>query len=164
LGRVVSTTAAAVAGSSSPSTAAAVQGLVVAMSGGVVVSLRCSTCRGRVQGVLEVVARHVASARPCAHGRDASGMPGEFGRAISGELRRLPRRWPVLGGVGGCGGECGRQGQGWRARMRGGEEHGRHGPAWPCLACSLSLPRVSMLGLVREGTREHCRIALVKFG
>jgi hypothetical protein len=27
-------------------------------------------------------------------------------------------------------------------------------PAWPCHACSLSLPRVPMLGFVREGTRE----------
>jgi hypothetical protein len=38
LGRIASGHVAAVAGSSSPSTAAAVQGLVVAMSGGVVVA------------------------------------------------------------------------------------------------------------------------------
>jgi hypothetical protein len=40
LGRISSGHVAAVAGSSSPSTAAAVQGLVVAMSGGIVVARR----------------------------------------------------------------------------------------------------------------------------
>jgi hypothetical protein len=56
--------AAAFAGSSSPSTAAAVQGLVEVLSGGFQVASGCSRRRERVQGVSEVVARRVYWACP----------------------------------------------------------------------------------------------------
>jgi hypothetical protein len=61
LGRVASRQVAAVAGSSSPFTAAAVQGLVVAMSGGVQVASASSTASQRGQGECEAVERRVAS-------------------------------------------------------------------------------------------------------
>jgi hypothetical protein len=77
-------------------------------------------CHGDAQGARRgsrAWARWLRGAWPVrvhgAHGRDASGMPGDFGRAISGELRRLPRQWPVLGGVGDAvahGGEVARAG------------------------------------------------------
>jgi hypothetical protein len=86
-----------------------------------------SGCRVRAQGARRgsrAWARWLRGACPGrvhgAHGRDASGMPGDFGRAISGEARASMATWPVLGGVGDAvahggevarGGEQGREGE-----------------------------------------------------
>ena len=82
--RIASRSVAAAAGSSSPFTAAAAQGLVEVVSGGVQVASGCSTRSQGVQGESEVVARRVAVARSGACPRRDRHDLGSSGRANSG--------------------------------------------------------------------------------
>jgi hypothetical protein len=140
LGRVASRQVAAMAGSSSPFTAAAVQGLVVAMSGGVQVASASSTASQRGQGECEVVAREVARARPCTCWRDASGVQGAFWARCLRRVSSSSSTMAMLGWRRSLVGARWRGGQGRGARRGEGARrargHGRHGHA---LACSLSL-------------------------
>jgi hypothetical protein len=52
-----------------------------------------------------LVERRVASDVHGMHTRDASGILARFGRAFSGEWRRSPRPWPLLGDAVEQGGE-----------------------------------------------------------
>ena len=55
---------------------------------------------------------------------DVHGMLADPGRAISGEARASMATWPVLGGVGVCGGDVWQGGQGRGRRERGGAGRG----------------------------------------
>jgi hypothetical protein len=142
LGRIASTTAAARTGCGRRLRQRRSWVWAGRVSGGVAVSLRCSTCRGRVQGVLEVVARRVASVCPRrAHARRER-RPGRVWARVVRPMSSSSATRAVLGWRRRGGGMLWRRGQGWGSKGRGGGAAwpacGRHGHAMLALSPSLA--------------------------
>jgi hypothetical protein len=110
-GRISSTTAAARTGTSRRLRRRRSRVWAGRVSGGVAVSLRCSTRCKRGQGVLEVVARRVSRARSRA---TSTAWRRRAGRVCSGQCRASPRPWLALACLVGCGRVVWQGGQGWR--------------------------------------------------
>jgi hypothetical protein len=115
---------------------------VEGMSGGCVATRRCSTAGQRVQGVLVVMARCVASVCPRrAHARRAR-RPGRHGRVLVSALSSSSSTRAGLGWRRRGGGTRWRRGQGWGSKGRGGGAAwpacGRHGHAMLALSPSLA--------------------------
>ena len=116
--------------------------VVLAMSGDVLVARACSTAGQRVQGVLVVTARRVASVCPRrAHARRAR-RPGRHGRELVSALSSSSSTRAGLGWRRRGGGMLWRRGQGWGSKGRGGGAAwpacGRHGHAMLALSPSLA--------------------------
>jgi hypothetical protein len=116
--------------------------VVLAMSGDVLVARACSTASQGGQGVLVVVARHVASVCPRrAHARRER-RPGRVWARVVRPMSSSSATMAVLGRRRRGGGMLWRRGQGWGSKGERGRwsarRHGRHGHVLASLLLSLA--------------------------